>query len=220
MANPRHRALLAVLLLAALPALASEGGGKAAPPAPKIMDVRVWYYPTAKSKPQLVLWWAQTGEQADPRTGRVDATTRKAKMYRPGTFSRKGIFRVRARIEGAMLAEGRPTNWVSIVFRDSASNLFDLPVALHEGHPEVRPPVRDALDRQLAGEELTPAQKAVIQEFRGPTIKDIYWRVPYNFVNGSFDFQVAVWNDSLPVTSLETGVVDQTDFFILGEMDF
>lgn len=50
-------------------------------------------------------------------------------------------------------------------------------------------------------------------------IRDMYWRPPSRFASGGIDFQVALWNDTLPRVSLDIGIEDKTDFFILGVLE-
>lgn len=209
----RGAALAALLALLRLhPVGAAEGEGF---PAPRILDVRVWYYPPEGKRPALVLWW-------EPR---------KIRYQRRATFSRRGIFRVRAVIRG-----GIPTlrgdrwevvNWVSIVFRDANSNLFDLPYEARRVSTPLPPGFSRLLGRYVEEPEgLSEPQRRQVESFAGTAVKDLYWRVPYNFVHGPFDFQVGVWynptagEDLFPRRSLHTHLVDQTDFFILGEMGF
>lgn len=51
-------------------------------------------------------------------------------------------------------------------------------------------------------------------------VKDIYWSPPSRFASGTLDFQVGLWNEPLPRVSLNTELMDQTDFLILGRLRF
>ncbi|HXE73174.1 MAG TPA: hypothetical protein VNO81_10975 [Candidatus Nitrosotenuis sp.] len=142
------------------------------PPPTKLKDVRVWYYPP-QGRPLLLKWWVPSPEA---QYGRL-------KVDRRGQFSRKGRFRVRVETTGGPLVAGHRISYVSIVFRDENSNMFDLPME----------------------------KRKVVDG-----VKDLFWKVPYNFVQGTVEVHVATWNRDPAISSLLTEVTDRTNFLILG----
>ena len=160
-------ALGGLLLLSLLGLARAEGNG---PPPPKLKDVKVWYYPPS-GKPVPLIWW---------QPGKLPVSNRHFR------FDRRGRFRTRVEMEGGFMKDGRMVNFVTIAFRDTNSNMFQLPVT-----------------------------QSLVE---GP-VKDVFWSPPTHFASGDMDFQVALWNDVLPKVSLETDIVDRTDFLMLGRLD-
>lgn len=160
------RIALAGLLWLGLVGLALAEG----PPAPKLKDVKVWYYPPT-GKPVALVWWQPDKLPVSNRHFR---------------FDRGGRFRTRVEMEGGFVKDGRVVNFVTIAFRDTNSNMFQLPIS-----------------------------QSLVE---GP-VKDVFWSPPTRFASGDMDFQVALWNDVLPKVSLDTSIVDRTDFLMLGRLD-
>ncbi len=155
------------LLLAALVTVPVWADGKRPSP-PRLTDVKLWYYPP-EGKPVTVVWW-----QPD-----------NLKIAKRSSYSRRGRFRIRAEMKGGFLQDGEVVNFLSIVFRDQNSNMYQV-----------------------------PNDQALVRT----GVKDIYWSPPVRFASGDMDFQVAVWNAPLPKTTLDTSIVDRTEFLLLGKL--
>ncbi len=101
-----------LLLLLALLGAASLRAATALP-APRIIDLRAWYYASGtQDRAQTLLWWQPEG----------------VRVQRQAELSRDGLVRVRVLVSGGIDEDDEGTvNWLSLVFRDNSGAEFELP---------------------------------------------------------------------------------------------
>ena len=118
------RVLGSLFLLALLWAGASALQAQARLQAPRLLDVRVWYYASGTQDPPVSLaWWQPDGNR----------------LERQVELSRQGLLRVRALVSGGIDEDDSGTlNWLSIVFRDKSGAQYELPVERRETRSGVK----------------------------------------------------------------------------------